>query len=329
VDFSLDFPFAYGAPLASGKFRSLPEDFQVDEDLGFEPSGTGEHVLLHVRKRGENTAWLAEQIARLAGVPVLDVGFCGRKDRHAVTTQWFSVYLPKGTEPDWQILDTESVQVLQVARHGQKLRRGAHRANRFVIRLRDIQCDDKMQLAARIQQVLSSGVPNYFGEQRFGRGGNNLHQAQTLLVEGKRIRNKQERGMVLSAARSWLFNQVLAERVRRGNWQVLLPGDPQPAPSGPLWGRGRPTSTDQTRILEQTVLEPWSEWCAGLEHVGLSQERRPLALPIAQADWCWLEQDLQLSFTLSSGEFATAVLRELIRLEPAPGATTAAINGGN
>jgi peroxiredoxin len=136
-----------------------------------------------------------------------------------------------------------------------------------------------------------------------------------LLVEGKRIRNRQERGMILSAARSWLFNQVLAERVRQGNWQSLLPGDPMPVASGPLWGRGRPLSSDQTGALEQQALAPWGEWCSGLEHVGLSQERRALQLPVTDPQWRWLDQDLELTFTLSSGEFATAVLRELVQLE--------------
>src|SRR5690625_4386275 len=136
ADFSLDFPYAYGAPQASAQFRVEPEDFRVDEVLGFEPSGQGEHWLLHIRKRGENTAWVAEQLARLAGVSERDVGYCGRKDRQAVTSQWFSVYLPRQTLPDWQALNSESVQILASGRHERKLSRGGHAANRFVIRLR-------------------------------------------------------------------------------------------------------------------------------------------------------------------------------------------------
>src|SRR5690625_3889297 len=117
ADFSLDFPYAYGAPQTSAQFRVEPEDFRVDEVLGFEPSGQGEHWLLHIRKRGENTAWVAEQLARLAGVSERDVGYCGRKDRQAVTSQWFSVYLPRQTLPDWQALNSESVQILASGRH--------------------------------------------------------------------------------------------------------------------------------------------------------------------------------------------------------------------
>lgn len=200
--FSLDFPFAYGRPLAKGIFRRIPEDFQVDEHLGYQPDGIGEHVYLQIRKRGENTAWVAQQIAQLAKTNLNDIGYAGRKDRHAVTTQWFSVYLPKGGEPDWQALNTESVSVLNVSRHLHKLRRGEHQLNHFVIRLRDLPVAQQEMLEQRLNLVLQQGVPNYFGEQRFGRGGNNLQQAQQLLVDGKSIRDKQQRGLVLSAARS-------------------------------------------------------------------------------------------------------------------------------
>src|SRR4051812_39511626 len=125
--FPIDFPRAFGDLNASADFRVEPQDFQVDEFLGFEPSGQGEHVCLQIRKRGENTAWVAEKIAELAKVAVMDVGYCGRKDRHAVTTQWFSVYLPKvDVEPTWESLNSDSIQVLAIARHQQKLRRGDH-----------------------------------------------------------------------------------------------------------------------------------------------------------------------------------------------------------
>lgn len=310
--FSLDFPLAYGPLNASGDFRRLPEDFQVNEVLGYEPSGEGEHVFLHVLKRGENTAWVAQKIAQLAGVKEMDVGYCGRKDRHAVTAQWFSVYLPK--EPaglDWMQLNSDSIQVLGVSRHQHKLRRGEHESNQFVIRLRDVDVEDKSKLELRIEQVLTHGVPNYFGEQRFGNGGNNLHQANLLLIDRKPMRDKQKRGLILSAARSYLFNQVLAARVQAENWQLLLAGEPEAFASGPLWGRGRSAATEASLAIEQEVLAPWQEWCNALEHQGLSQERRPLCLLPAETKWRWIERDLELSFTLGGGEFATAVLREI------------------
>lgn len=314
-DFSLQFPYAYGEPEARARFRVEPEDFQVEELAGFTPTGRGEHSVLQVRKRNENTSWVAGQIARLAGVSNNDVGYCGRKDRRAVTSQWFSVYLPgQGTEPDWASLNSDTIAVLAVDRHNKKLRRGEHLANRFVIRLRDLQTGDRPALEQRLSRIVTEGVPNYFGEQRFGRGGGNLDRAQSLFVDQRPIRDRQQRGLILSAARSWLFNQVLSERVRRGDWQKTLAGDPVEAGSGPLWGRGRPLSVDATLALEEAALAPWSAWCAGLEHVGLQQERRALLLRPEQPDWRWLDGDLELDFTLPPGTFATAVLREIAQL---------------
>lgn len=315
TEFNLDFPRAYGELTATAIFREQPEDFQVDEDLGFAPAGSGEHVFLHVRKKGENTAWVAEKIATLAGVNVNDVGYCGRKDRHAITTQWFSVYLPKGPEPIWESINSDSIQLLSASRHQQKLRRGDHQQNHFVICLRNLKIDDRELLEQKIEKVFSNGVPNYFGEQRFGRGGNNLVEAQAILVDGKRYRDKQKRGLMLSAARSFLFNQVLAARVVADNWSQCLDGDVERFPTGPLWGRGRSLVTGQLAELEQQVLDSWREWCNGLEHAGLSQERRALQLIPHNAAYQWHSGHLLLKFSLDAGEFATAILRELSALQ--------------
>ena len=316
--FSLDFPYAYGAPEAIASFRTEPEDFQVDENLGFAPIGEGEHIYLHIWKRGENTAWVAEKIAELAHVVPMDVGYCGRKDRHAVTTQWFSVYLPKKEfEPDWAALNSDSIKILSASRHQHKLRRGDHQTNRFIIRLRDLVVADKNSFEQKIAAVLNQGVPNYYGEQRFGRNANNLPEAQAILVDGKRIRDKQKRGLMLSAARSYLFNQILSARVLANNWQIVLSGEPGDVPTAPLWGRGRSAAKDETLAIEADALEPWAAWRDGLEHAGLSQERRSLILKPELSSWRWIDQDLELSFTLGSGEFATTILRELTVLNSA------------
>lgn len=317
-EFSLDFPYAYGQPDVTADFRVEPEDFQVDENLGFKPSDEGEHVYLHLWKRGENTAWVAEKIAGHAYVKVMDVGYCGRKDRHAVTTQWFSVYLPKKEcEPDWSLLNSESIKILSVSRHQHKLRRGDHQTNRFIIRLRNLVVADKPAFEQKIAKVLEQGVPNYYGEQRFGRNGNNLHEAQAMLVEGKRIRDKQKRSLFLSAARSFLFNQVVATRVVQNNWQTLLEGEPESYPTASLWGRGRSIASGQALQVEADALQSWAAWCNGLEHAGLSQERRALILKPENISWRWIGNDIEVGFTLGSGEFATTILRELAILQSA------------
>jgi len=138
-------------------------------------------------------------------------------------------------------------------------------------------------------------------------------------VKAVRIRDKQKRGLILSAARSYLFNQVLAARVQEGTWQHAIAGEPEPFPTAPLWGRGRSLAAEDALVLESGVLAAWADWCDGLEHAGLSQERRPLVLKPELAEWRWLDRDLELSFSLGSGEFATTILRELAILQAASG----------
>lgn len=322
MSYSLDFPHALGTPTATAVLRQTVQDFRVDENLGFEPSGSGEHVFLHIRKRGENTQWLAGQIACFAGVDKRDVGFGGLKDRWAETTQWFSVYLPKGPEPDWRELAGETgadMDLLAVSRHQQKLRRGEHASNRFVIRLAEFQAG--ADLPQRLKTIAEQGVPNYFGEQRFGRDGNNLVLAAEWLEEGKRIKARNLRGMVMSAARSWLFNQLLAGRVKAGTWNQIIDGDAvneAGQPTGSLWGRGRSTADGEAAALERTLLAPWESWTHGLEHCGLNQERRSLVLLPEAFEWRMDEDALVVSFTLPPGQFATAVLREIAQLHTEP-----------
>ncbi len=323
-EFPIDWAYAYGEPQVEGLFRRQLDDFIVDENLGFELTGSGEHVYLHIEKRGDNTAWLARQIARLAEVQPMDVGYAGLKDRHGVTRQWFSVYFPKGEEPSWTEINSETVSLLEVCRHNKKLRRGSHASNRFCIRLHDLKgrLDD---LEERLTRVAQQGVPNYFGQQRFGHDGNNLNEAQRLLVEGGKIKNRQKRGLILSAARSYLFNRVLSARVANGSWQTLLGGEPSlPSaqssessvlPTGPLWGRGRPLGAGECEAFESAELSSLNAWKEGLEHVGLSQERRLLSLVPEQFSANLDQASLEVTFCLPPGTYATAILRELLLLK--------------
>ncbi len=215
-------PFAYGKPVAQGIIRQQPEDFYVEEVLGFEPEGEGEHVFLWIEKCRLNTQDVASRLARFAGVPARQVSYSGMKDRHAVTRQWFSVHLPGMKNPDWAILNDQQMNVLSHSRHLRKLRRGVHRGNRFELCVQ--QCDDAADIADRLELIKQAGVPNYFGEQRFGYGGANLSKAEQWFA-GAFKPKKHLRGIYLSAVRSWLFNQVVAERIQQGNWDRLLGGE--------------------------------------------------------------------------------------------------------
>lgn len=310
--FDLDFPRAWPALHVSASFRQRAEDFFVDEQLGFELSGAGEHLCLHIEKINQNTVYVAKQLANWAGIRQMDVGYCGLKDRQAVTRQWFSLYIGKN-EPDFAALAIEGCTVLAVSRHNSKLRPGMHAGNAFAIRLRDVQ-GDKSALLARWQAVVAEGVPHYFGEQRFGFSGSNLQQAQALLPEHARQWRERKHQFVVSAVRSYLFNRILADRVVNHDWRQCVDGDPLPEPSAPLWGRGRNRSQGVLAERERQVLEPYAAFCEKLEHVGLQQERRVLLLSIKEGE---LEQDgadVVLKFSLPPGAYATAVLRECLRL---------------
>ena len=340
-----EMPRACGASLGTARMRVTADDFQVDEVLGFEPDGDGEHLLVHARKRDTNTTWLAARLARLAGIPARDVSFAGLKDRHAVTTQWFSLRLAGLPEPDWAALDAGPVELLAVHRHRHKLRRGELSGNRFRIVLRDVYAD-KTALEARLQQLQADGMPNYFGEQRFGRDYQNLDRFGELFGSRRQRIDRQLRGLLISAVRSQLFNEVLARRIELGSWSSPLagdyflfdgsrsgfaddPGDPQLSerclqqkihPTGPLWGRGRPQVEGETAQLEDETLAPFGEWRERLEHVGLAQERRPLRVRLNDLQWRFEDEtSLSLTFFLPAGTYATVLLRELMTLQsPTP-----------
>lgn len=305
--------------MCSAQFKTFDRDFLVTEELGWRPQGEGEHVYLDITKKGENTRWVAKKIAEFAGVKEHDVGFCGLKDRNAVTRQWFSVYGVKNPSLDWCELSSMEgleIEVHEVTSGIKKLRRGDHECNRFEICLRGLGAVDKSLLQERAELISVKGVPNYFGEQRFGRDGNNLTAfASRIASTNSRLHARRDQFLV-SAARSWLFNVVLSSRVKDQNWRFLLDGDTSldEHPSGPLWGRGRPRVTGKTLEVETQLLQRWQDWCEALEHVGLSQDRRSLCLTPKQMSWCWEGDIWTVSFSLPPGTFATVVLRELFEL---------------
>ena len=322
--------YLYGVPLSKADFKTCAEDFMVDEDLGIELSGSGEHVCLQVVKKGENTQYVAKLLAQKAGISPRDVSYAGMKDRHGVCSQWFSVPVPIKKEIDFTQLNNDSLFVISQQRHNRKLRTGCHKGNTFTITLRNV--TEPLDILSRINAV-RAGVPNYFGEQRFGHGGHNLEMAKKMFA-GERIRDKKLRGLVISAARSYVFNQIVSLRVaehglaktmhrevfmfntsnaffedaisdeniaRLASGEIVL--------SAPLVGKSDNGLTEQ----EKTWLEPYQSWCDGLGELGLKNERRMLRLiPRNLAVESISDSTIKLSFGLPKGCFATALLRELV-----------------
>lgn len=328
-------PWAFGVPPLQAKLRSTPEDFVVEEILGYDADGAGEHALLWVEKRGANTDWVARELAKFAGVPPMAVGYAGLKDRHAVTRQTFSVQLAGKPDPDWSTFPHSEVKVLAATRHSRKLKRGALRGNRFVLVLREV-TGDRDAAEQVLQQIAARGVPNYYGEQRFGREGGNVAQARAMFA-GRRV-DRDKRSFLLSAARSQIFNSVLAARVERDAWDQPLDGEiwslagsrswfgPEAFtevlaerlaradihPSGPLWGQGEPPTQGEAGALERKIGAGCSDLAEGVAAARMDQERRPLRLMPKDLRWRWLGSEaLELAFELPAGAYATVVVREL------------------
>ncbi len=316
-----DWARAHGAPLFAATIRASNEDFFVDEELGFEPSGDGGHDFLRIEKSGANTEWVARQLARHAGVAARDVGYSGLKDRHALTRQWFSV--PHRDGARWNELAIDGVSLLQQSRHGKKLRRGSHRRNRFRIVLRGWPGGD---LGERLQRIATDGVPNYFGEQRFGRDAGNLALAEAWAA-GRRL-PRAKRGLAISAARSWLFNQDLDKRVRAGTWNCLLAGDVVNLDGtgsvfvaeqidADLEARCAAFDVHPAGVLPGEGADARDDWCEALIRARVKAAYRSLRMPVHEFSWSLDADAVTLEFALRRGGFATAVLREIADIDDA------------
>lgn len=307
----------------------------MEEDLGFAPSGTGQHVLLQVRKRNANTQWVARELAKLCGCHPRDIGYAGLKDRRSVAIQWFTVPRSRLSLEAWREVQQPEFNVLEAAAHSRKLPRGALAGNRFTIRIRDVDPTALASaLADRVTQISRRGVPNFFGSQRFGHEGTNLAR----IADGLSALRPPQRGFVLSAARSLVYNAVLAQRVKEGTWDRLEAGDianldgrgsvfPVDAidptltsrcegldihPTGPLWGRGAVATGSRIAELETRVASEYQQACALVTDAGMDQERRALRLAVRDLTYAAETNAIVFHFRLTRGSFATTVLRELV-----------------
>ena len=274
---------------------------------------------MQIEKTSLATPDVARLLARVHGIAPNDVGYAGMKDKHAVTSQWFSL---RGVmELNRQGLDVDGVRVLEATRHAQKLRRGQLAANTFEITLRGCTGTD---VEPQLESLRERGAPNYFGEQRFG--WDNLTEAERWLKRRRRSHtSKFKQGLYLSVLRSFLFNQVLAGRVAAGNWDSVIDGDviAETEPTGPMWGRGRSATQGQAAQLEQLALEPYWEMRDGLEYAGVTQGRRSLTLKADAFSWelgstpgstprsTIDSNQLMTRFSLPPGGYATSFLGEI------------------
>ena len=307
-----DWARALGPALFTGRIRSSPSDFVVTEVLNFEFSDDGEHDWLWVEKVGANTVWVAEQLALHASIALRDVGYAGLKDRHAVTRQWFSVRRPGAEGTDWTTLKADGVRILDRKLHRRKLKRGAHKGNSFRIAVRGSEIASLGgEIDERLEVIRAQGVPNYFGEQRFGRDGGNIELGRAVVAGRRMARGKRSIG--ISAIRSLEFNDELDARVRDDTWKRILPGDVVN-----LDGTRSVFTVDElTPELEQRCSEmdihP-SGCLPGISALGVEPSSRPLRLRVQDLKWELEDDALWLEFALGRGSYATAVLREIAQV---------------
>ncbi|VEB34355.1 hydrogenase [Legionella sainthelensi] len=333
--YSLDWSRVYGLPKSIAIFKNTPEDFQVNEFFDSPFSGQGEHILLKIEKRGLTTEEVVKSLAKLLHKPIKSIGYAGLKDRQALATQWLSVHAPGEIIPGIEHYATSGWRVLESTRHHKKLRPGFLTGNQFVIHLREVSHLDDLQ--QRIEQIRECGVPNYFGEQRFGREAGNLSKAEEMLVHGRKVKDRFLKGIYSSAARSWLYNLILSQRVIERCWNTPLPGDVMQlsgsnsifvvdevsqellqrikdkdlSPASPLPGISKHKVKDKALELINNTYANWQPWLNGLELFGVDEAWRANILHVEQLKCIIQNNEVELAFILPAGSYATAILREL------------------
>lgn len=325
---------------ASGDLRSEAADFIVIEHHDMSFTGSGEHLWFKVEKIHSNTAWVATQLASACKVPARQVGFAGLKDRHAITQQWFSVQLPKISQIELiKAKLPDEVKILEHHWHQSKIKTGQLKFNEFKLVVRHVQ-GDRTEIDNNIVQVKQKGVPNYFGPQRFGHHMNNIQQAKDWFAGNIRVNNKKLRGLLISTARSHIFNLIVAHRINQQLWNQVIPGDILqlnqshswfPAHdatieelstrlalfdlhlTAALWGEDAVQSTEQCALIETEIANTQPEYQAGFSSHRVQQDRRSMRITPHQFSHHWHDDDLHLSFKLQPGAYATSVLREIVQ----------------
>lgn len=346
--------------LPTAVIRQSPEDFVVEELPAYEPSGRGEHLFVTIRKTGRTTLDVLRELSRALDVDDRGAGYAGLKDRHAVTTQTLSLPLPiaRDARAALEAVQVEGVEVLAATRHDNKLKPGHLVGNRFRLVLRDVPEARVREVCQAFEELATTGVPNSFGPQRFGRDGDNPERALAWLTGKSRgPRDKRTQRLWFSALQSLMFNELLEQREREGTWSTVLAGDlakkhdsgglfvvPEDGPehddavdrahrgeisaTGPMfgakmrWPEGRPAE------MEKAVVDATAggiERFGALRHLGQGTRRVlrivPTALDIRPPQRSG--DGITVSFVLPKGGYATTVLGRVCHIVDATRATSA------
>ena len=341
LDFNQLFP-TLNTIKASGTIRTIPEDFKVTEINSIELSGIGEHLWLYIQKTNCNTDWVANQLANICQVPRRQVGYAGLKDRHAITQQWFSVQLAKITDSDTiNKALPQDVIILASSVHNKKIKIGQLEANQFEIIIRDID-GDRSHIDNNIQIIKTQGVPNYFGPQRFGNDMGNIQKAQDWFSGHYKVKSRNLKSLLISTARSHIFNSIVANRIKNKTWNTPINGDIFQLDKSHSWfhehdaeaeeiskrlnefdihitaampGEDCVQSTGDCAKLESFIINKFPLYQQGFVKFRLKQDRRAMRINPIDLNYEWKNNSLKLSFKLLSGAYATGILREIINYQ--------------
>lgn len=330
--------YLFDKPTQAGRLKVEFADFIVKEELGYDLSGDGEFVAVKIRKTDANTLFVGEKLAEFAGISAKNMSYAGLKDRHAVTEQWFCLHLAGKETPDFTQFQLDGVEIIEVTRHNRKIRVGSLAGNHFELLLREVKESD--DLTARLQQIQAVGFPNYFTEQRFGRDGHNLTQAQRWAKGEISVKDRKKRSFYLSAARSEIFNLVVSNRIELGLTQQVLENDLMQLAGSNSWFVakaeelaalnkrlelqdilltaplvGENSATQTVSEYEQKIVVEHQDLLALMAKERMNSARRAMFCKPQHFEWLFEEEGLRLKFFLDAGSYATALVRELVQLE--------------
>ncbi|VEJ08954.1 tRNA pseudouridine(13) synthase TruD [Actinobacillus delphinicola] len=333
----MELTYLNDVPEQTGRLKAENKDFIVRERLGYEMSGDGEFVALYVRKNGANTLFVGEKLAKFAEVSVKNMGYAGLKDRHAVTEQWFCLQMPGKPTPDFSQFELDGVEILTVTRHNRKIRVGSLEGNEFELLLRDVK--ETEELVSRLNAIKTHGFPNYFGEQRFGQDDNNLAQALRWAQGEIKVKDRKKQGFYLSAARSYIFNLIVAKRIEKGLAQTVCLGDVLQLAGTHSWFVADETqdlaqlqqrvnegdllitapligeSDNKGSEFEQEIIAENADFLALMQKERMKAARRAILMKPEDFTWQFETEGLRLKFYLPAGSYATALVRELIHAQ--------------
>ena len=331
--------YPYRRPLLNGRLKVAAEDFFVDEELGFEPTGEGEHLFIQVEKNGLTTHELIERVARDAGIRPRDVGYSGLKDKIAITRQWLSLHLAGKIHHPVKLKADDYV-VLRQIWHDRKLRPGTHRFNRFNVLIRDVNQPGSKTIE-QIESIKTFGMANYFGRQRFGAVSDNVQQALQVFSNARKTRKltRNKKSLYLSALRSELFNQILSKRIELGIWREPLEGDVfmlsgsqsifqellnddilaryrnfDISSTASLYGNGLGRLYGAALEIEKQVFADNADICSHLSAPGAKQQMRVLRIVVKDfsLDYQVDKKQLRIKARLPRGSFFTSLLDHFI-----------------